>query len=69
MKNSKVVTPLMAIRAYCFCCMGAEIEFVDQLCKGGSEDVWHCDNKHCPLYPYRFGNKSRRKRFQGYSFK
>lgn len=54
--KTKVVslTPLKAIRAQCFECMG-----------WSAHEVKYCTDTLCSLYPYRFGNNPERKGIGG----
>lgn len=47
-KPGELLTPLTAIRSYCLGC-----------CSGSAKEVALCPATDCPLWPYRFGSRTR----------
>lgn len=48
-ENTKVLTPIKAIRAKCLDC-----------CCGQCKEVRECPNEYCALWPYRMGHRPKK---------
>jgi len=59
----KKATPKAVIRAYCFECSHAKLDWTDSSCVNHSYSIehWSCEHESCLLYAYRFGKDPKRR--------